>query len=400
MHDVLRLEKVGFLLATFVFATLASASGVASSRASSAAEDLAGCPTDFVTDDPARWITTNGLDRNAPSLAASHTSSVVAYRARDRRLAYSTASVASTVSQKSSPTAGDPQTTTYVYDALGNLLSVSLPGGTSISYQVDGRNRRVGKRVGGIPTQGFLYESDLRLVAELDGGNAVVSRFVYGTKVNVPEYMVKGGATYRIITDHLGSPRLVVNVATGAIAQRMDYDEFGRVLNDTNPGFQPFGFAGGLYDQDTKLVRFGARDYDAASGRWTSKDPVGVAGPDTNLFAFVASDPVNYVDHDGKEPTPASGATTSGTTAVASVNVASSMSGGGASGGGASASCGGTANAKANDNRVRSPLQAPSHLGPQIGRRIVWQPRPDRSLFRSMPTTPTPSDLDDLSLER
>ena len=55
----------------------------------------------------------------------------------------------------------------------------------------------------------------------------------------------------------------MVNVASGAVAQRLDYDAFGRVLTDTNPGFQPFGFAGGLYDPQTKLTRFGSRDYDA-----------------------------------------------------------------------------------------------------------------------------------------
>ena len=37
-------------------------------------------------------------------------------------------------------------------------------------------------------------------------------------------------------------------------------------LRDTNPGFQPFGFAGGMYDAATGLVRFGARDYDAETG--------------------------------------------------------------------------------------------------------------------------------------
>jgi len=52
----------------------------------------------------------------------------------------------------------------------------------------------------------------------------------------------------------------------------MDYDEWGRAVLDTNPGFQPFGFAGGLHDRDTGLVRFGARDYDPETGRWTAKD--------------------------------------------------------------------------------------------------------------------------------
>jgi RHS repeat-associated protein len=102
--------------------------------------------------------------------------------------------------------------------------------------------------------------------------------------------------TYRIVADHLGSPRLVVRTDTGAVVQRMDFDEFGRVLADSNPGFQPFGFAGGLYDADTGLVRFGARDYDAESGRWTSKDPILFGGRQANLFAYTFSDPINYID--------------------------------------------------------------------------------------------------------
>jgi RHS repeat-associated protein len=164
------------------------------------------------------------------------------------------------------------QTATYTYDVFGNLTNAVLPNGTTIEYVIDGRNRRVGKKVNSTMTQGFLYQDGLRPVAELDGTGAVVSRFVYGDKINVPSYVVKGGTAYRIVSDHLGSPRLIVNTATGAIAQRLDYDEFGNVLQDTNPGFQPFGFAGGLYDRDTKLTRFGARDYDAETGRWVAKD--------------------------------------------------------------------------------------------------------------------------------
>ena len=85
---------------------------------------------------------------------------------------------------------------------------------------------------------------------------------------------------------------------TGEVAQRLDYDSFGRVLVDTNPGFQPFGFQGGLYDPDTGLVEFGCRWYDAQTGRWISKDPILLEGG-WNVYAFCDNDPVNRTDPTG-----------------------------------------------------------------------------------------------------
>jgi len=93
--------------------------------------------------------------------------------------------------------------------------------------------------------------------------------------------------------------RRVVEVSTGVVVQELEYSPFGRVLVDTNPGFQPFGYAGGLYDSDTGLVRFGARDYDGGTGRWTAKDPIGFSGGDANLYGYVLADPVNGVDPSG-----------------------------------------------------------------------------------------------------
>ena len=191
-------------------------------------------------------------------------------------------------------------TTGYTYDAFGNLTRVDLPDGRVVEYLIDGQNRRVGKKVNGSLTEGLLYDGQLRPVATLDPAGNVDERFVYATGVNVPAYMVKGGVTYRLITDHLGSVRLVVNTATGVVAQRLDYDAFGRVTLDTNPGFQPFGFAGGLYDADTGLVRFGARDYDAETGRWTAKDPVTLA--DTNRYRYAFNAPTVFTDVAGLSP--------------------------------------------------------------------------------------------------
>jgi RHS repeat-associated protein len=65
------------------------------------------------------------------------------------------------------------------------------------------------------------------------------------------------------------------------------------------PALQPFGFAGCLYDEDTKLCHFGAREYDAEVGRWLQKDPILFEGGDSNLYSYVLQDPVNFIDPSG-----------------------------------------------------------------------------------------------------
>ncbi len=196
-------------------------------------------------------------------------------------------------------------TTTHAYDAFGNLRTVHLSDGRTVDYVIDGDNRRIGKKVDGALVQAFLYSDQHRIVAELDGDGQLVSRFVYGERPNVPEYMVRDGVTYRIVTDHLGSVRLVVAVdglTPGDVAQRIDYDEFGIAAEVSGAGFPPFGFAGGTYDRDTRLVRFGARDYDPETVRWTAKDPTRFLGGDANLFAYASGDPVNKIDWTGQAP--------------------------------------------------------------------------------------------------
>jgi RHS repeat-associated protein len=87
----------------------------------------------------------------------------------------------------------------------------------------------------------------------------------------------------------------VVRLQDGAVVQRIDYDEYGVVLSDSNPGFQPFGYAGGIDDREAGLVRFGARDYDPLTGRWLTKDPIGRHGG-MNFYAYVGGNPIAYVD--------------------------------------------------------------------------------------------------------
>ncbi|MEW6278934.1 MAG: RHS repeat-associated core domain-containing protein [Candidatus Eremiobacterota bacterium] len=182
-------------------------------------------------------------------------------------------------------------TTLYDYDTTGQLLSVTKPNGDIVSYELGANNRRAVKRVNGVVQRKWLYSSGLLPVAEHDASDNLVAVFN-------GSYLVKNGATYRLLRDHIGSVRLVVDVGTGLVVQRLSYDPWGNVTEDTNPGFQPFGYAGGLYDPDTGLVRFGARDYQPETGRWTCKDPLGIS-MGNNMYAYCNNDPLNHYDPTG-----------------------------------------------------------------------------------------------------
>jgi RHS repeat-associated protein len=197
----------------------------------------------------------------------------------------------------------DASWVTYQYDALGNLLGVDYSNGTMIRYLVDGMNRRIRTKVNDQFKSALIYQDELRPIAQLNPNGSVKAIFVYGHKFNVPDLMIKAGVSYRIISDHLGSPLFVIREGTGQIMQEIKYDTWGNVMSDSNPGFQPFGFAGGLYDSITGLVRFGARDYDPSIGRWLNKDPIRFDGG-WNLYGYVGNDPINYIDPDGKIPIP------------------------------------------------------------------------------------------------
>ena len=195
-------------------------------------------------------------------------------------------------------------TSTYRYDSQGNLRQVTLEDGRRIDYAIDPDNRRVGKKINGQLQWQMVWQDSLRPIARLKADGSLEATYYYADSPNVPAAMSKGGKLYRIITDHLGSVRMVMDAETGEIAQRMNYDAWGQVVMDTNPGFQPFGFAGGIYDPDTKLTRFGARDYDAETGRWTAKDPILLNGGDSNFYNYVGTDPINFDDPEGlRRPT-------------------------------------------------------------------------------------------------
>ena len=201
-------------------------------------------------------------------------------------------------------------TASFTYDLQSSLRSVTLPSGDTVKYVIDGERHRIQRtwtHGGQTVVQGFLYDDSLRIAAELDGSGKVVSTFGYGLKGNVPDVLVRGGNTYRLVTDWRGSVRAVVEANAGTVVETIDYDAWGNAaINDTTCAsgavcamFQPFGFAGGLFDRETGLVRFGARDYDPSVGRWSQKDSIRFDGGQSDIYVYSSDDPINKNDPAG-----------------------------------------------------------------------------------------------------
>ncbi|AFY03088.1 RHS repeat domain-containing protein [Bdellovibrio bacteriovorus] len=190
----------------------------------------------------------------------------------------------------------------FVHDSFGQLKAVHTSIGSNLKYSLDFYGRRIASHKDGKLVYERIYEGRHRIAVDYTHHSQTAKEFVYLNSPNSPEYLIIDGKIYKFLKDHLGSPRLIVEAILGTIAQRLDYTELGKITFDSNQDFQPIGFAGGLVDHDTKLVRFGARDYDPEVGRWTSKDPILFKGGDTNLFGYVENDPVNFADASGTGP--------------------------------------------------------------------------------------------------
>ena len=186
---------------------------------------------------------------------------------------------------------------TFAYSRGGDLLSATVDGKT-VTYDYDALGRRTARHEGGA-TERYLHgdpTNPLRITSWIDAGGTL----------NVPRYdgdgtlfaIDRGGSRLYVATDHLGSPRLITDAA-GTTVRTIEYDAFGRVTGGTGSFDLPIGYAGGLSDPVTGLVRFGKRDYEPASGRWTAEDPTFFEGSPGNLYAYVGSDPTTLTDPTG-----------------------------------------------------------------------------------------------------
>ena len=154
-------------------------------------------------------------------------------------------------------------------------------------------------------TYGYFYDAEdivlERKAVQVGAGTPVVTdtQYVHGPGIDEPLAMVRNGQSYYYHADGLGSI-VAITDSQKNIVQRYSYDSFG-MATPSNPEFEnSYMFTGREWDKEVGLYYYRARYYDPMEGRFVSKDPIGFAGGDVNLYGYVWNGPANWVDPSGE----------------------------------------------------------------------------------------------------
>ena len=199
---------------------------------------------------------------------------------------------------------GRGQVLGLTWNLRGELVSVSTNGAFAEGYAYD----PMGRRIATTDNSGTVYHAydGIHCVADLAPDGTLLRSYTWGTGIdNLLAVTFYGDSTNTLyaVTDPLGTVHALVGT-NGVPAVTYAYDSWGNLLSadgdETPAAALRFTWQGREYSFATALYNFRARWYDPASGRWLSKDPIGLEGG-LNLYEAFGNNPVCFSDSSGMD---------------------------------------------------------------------------------------------------
>ena len=193
----------------------------------------------------------------------------------------------------------------FDYDALGRRIRKRDAFGTTV-FLWDGLQMMQEQRGSSVAT--YLYEPDSYVpLARVDSG----CTFVPSPTCGGTEHAGSASRILHFQTDASGAPE-ELRTASGAVTWSAQYKTWGATVTETwsaIPGEeqakslpQSLRFQGQYIDRETGLHYNTFRYYDPDIGRYTTSDPIGLAGGD-NLYSY-GKNPIAWIDPWGWEGAP------------------------------------------------------------------------------------------------
>ena len=194
------------------------------------------------------------------------------------------------------------QETSYLYDIENRLVRVEDGAGTVIAqYYYDPFGRRLWKEVSG--TRTCFFYSEEGLIGEYTSSGSQVRAYGYrpgSLWTTDPLFMKAGSQYYFYHNDHLGTPQKMTDI-NGAVVWSARYDSFGKAgIDAASTVTNNLRLPGQYYDEESGMHYNWNRYYQPTTGRYISTDPIGFEGQDFNLYKYAKSNPLIFIDNEGK----------------------------------------------------------------------------------------------------
>jgi RHS repeat-associated protein len=180
----------------------------------------------------------------------------------------------------------------YTFDYEHRLKTISADASAQFTYDTTG-TRLQATRSG--TTTRYVYDASGNLLCETDSANAITRYYIHG--LGLLAMVTPAGESYTYHYNGIGST-VAITDASKAIVNKYFYTAFGEVTNQSETVAQPFKYVGqaGVMQEPNGFYYMRARYYDPEVQRFISEDPSGFEGGDTNLYAYVGGNPVNFND--------------------------------------------------------------------------------------------------------
>lgn len=267
---------------------------------------------------PQPWITGCAATRTT-----SYTCDEVGNRLTSTLGATSTSCTYDDADQLTSTTAG-AATTAYEYDAEGNQtkagantftydqagqISTATVAGANYTYDHDAGGNQVATLKDGAVTNRTQWDPNAPLpilATEYDSAWTVKQSYRYDPLGQPAATKTGAGAVFYYHHDTQGSP-LDVTSSTGTLHQRWAHDPYGtRVLGTVTTGAPSStpSYTGARYETTTGNIDLHARQYNPATGRFNSTDPVtrSTSSPHVSPYAYADNVPTLLTDPSGRTP--------------------------------------------------------------------------------------------------
>lgn len=185
----------------------------------------------------------------------------------------------------------------YSYNGRGRIVKLTKAGATKATYTYAADGARAGKTAGAVTTQ-YLYDEDGQLLAEHNGATGAVIREYLYLEDGTPLAQIKGGATYYLHTDQLGTPLKITSADKTVMWDRVQ-QPFGETVSASGAVATPLRFPGQYFDTEDGNYYNYFRNYDPTIGRYIQTDPIGLEGG-RNLYSYATQNPLHYIDPMGQ----------------------------------------------------------------------------------------------------